>query len=240
MPVHVQHQQQDFALDALKADVARCRAGGCDAVAVQSGCGASSEDARRSAGRASRSSPACLSRPCSAQASFDGAAPRPTMPATFSVPARLAALLGAAVDEASAAARRLRTYSAPTPLGPWNLWADRDSRSMFMRLARRWAHGPRPAPRRCGTARRALRQIAPISAMGWMVPISLLANMTETRAGLRPDAPRAICSGYDPTFAVHRDEGDLKALLLQPLCSECSRAWCSTAEVMMWFLAPGL
>ena len=38
----------------------------------------------------------------------------------------------------------------------------------------------KPAPRRCGTRRRATRHSAPISAKGWMTPISLCAAMTET------------------------------------------------------------
>ena len=39
-----------------------------------------------------------------------------------------------------------------------------------------------PGPRRCGTARRVARHSAPISASGWITPISLWAAMTETSA----------------------------------------------------------
>ena len=74
----------------------------------------------------------------------------------------------------------LRQYMAPTPLGAWNLWPERESMSMLSRTtstltwptawtASVWKRMPRS------------RHSAPISRMGWRVPISLLAYMMVTR-----------------------------------------------------------
>ena len=151
------------------------------------------------------------------------AAPRPTMPATFSVPARLAALLCAAVDQVRQRGCPCGHRGRPRPWGRGIYGPERESRSMFMRLHVDGHDGPPPAPRRCGTARPASRQMAPISAMGWMVPISLLANMIGDQGGVRPDGRLAPASGSTRPFAVHREVGDLKALLLQPLCRCAAR-----------------
>ena len=49
-----------------------------------------------------------------------------------------------------------------------------------------------PAPRRCGPGCRAPRAIATTSAIGWMVPTSLLAHITEIRATLSGSRSTAV------------------------------------------------
>ena len=45
----------------------------------------------------------------------------------------------------------------------------------------------------------------------------IVGKHDRDKAGLRPDG-RSDLLRVDLAFAVHRDEGDLKAFLLQPLC----------------------
>jgi len=56
----------------------------------------------------------------------------PTMPGTFSVPDRMPRSCPPPCIWIARRTRgpRRRTYIAPTPLGPWNLWPDRLSRSI--------------------------------------------------------------------------------------------------------------
>ena len=56
----------------------------------------------------------------------------------------------------------------------------------------------------------------PISAMGWIVPISLLANMTEIRMVLSVIAALSAVDVHQP-FPAHGQVGDLEALTLEPL-----------------------
>ena len=112
------------------------------------------------------------------QASFNAAA-MPTMPGTFSVPA----LLPRSCAPPSMILVRIiprRAYSAPTPLGPWNLCPDIESISMCIAFTS-IATCPAACTASVWNRTPAAWQTAPISAMGWMVPISLLANMIVTR-----------------------------------------------------------
>ena len=114
-----------------------------------------------------------------AQASSRAAA-MPTMAGMFSVPARLPrswAPPSMRLDSGIPC----RAYSTPAPLGPWNLWAERDSRSIFCAFTSmdRW-----PAACTASVWNRTprSRHTAPISGMGRTEPISLLAYMMVTRA----------------------------------------------------------
>ena len=109
------------------------------------------------------------------------AAPNPAMAATFSVPARSAALLAAAADQRrrQCECRRART-SAPAPCGPPILCADERQRSapsasMSAGDAARRLH--RVDMQQC--RRRHARCRRP-RATGWITPVSLLASITET------------------------------------------------------------
>jgi hypothetical protein len=77
----------------------------------------------------------------------------------------------------------------------------------------------------------ALLAEAPISAMGWMVPTSLLASITETRMVLSVMAARRRSGST--TALVDVEVGDLEALLLQALAG-VEHALCSIFVVMMW------
>ena len=74
-----------------------------------------------------------------------------------------------------------RIQSAPAPFGPLNLCAESDSRSTPSALTSTGIL-PRSARRRCGTAPRAHARRCASSAIGWMVPISLFACITDTIA----------------------------------------------------------
>ena len=56
------------------------------------------------------------------------------------------------------------------------------------------------------------REILPISAIGWIVPISLLANMIETRTVLSVIAAPDVV-GIDPAVLVDRQVGDRRQAL---------------------------
>ena len=109
-----------------------------------------------------------------------------------------------------------RTYSAPTPFGPYILCADSDARSTlaFVDVERHLADAlhrvdveqRRPSP--CTTL--------PISSIGLTVPISLLASMIDTRIVLSVMAA-AHRLGADPAVLVDGQVGDLEALLLEAL-----------------------
>ena len=82
---------------------------------------------RPPAGRAAR--PSGQPPPRQPRLTASAAAPKPAMPATFSVPAARAALLAAAVDQRIADAGHRALISAPTPCGPPILCADSVIRS---------------------------------------------------------------------------------------------------------------
>ena len=113
-----------------------------------------------------------------AQASSIAAA-RPIMPGIFSVPARLPRSW-APPSIRLVRGRPLRTYSAPTPLGPWNLWPERLNISIFCAFTST-AIWPMAWTASVWNTTPFSLQILPISAMGSTEPISLLAYMVVTR-----------------------------------------------------------
>ena len=96
-----------------------------------------------------------------------------------------------------------RTYSAPTPLGPYILCAVMLARSTFMAstskstLAMPWTAS-------VWNSTPFSRVILPISASGCTVPTSLLANMTDTRMVLSVMAARTCSGEMDPSCATSR------------------------------------
>ena len=108
------------------------------------------------------------------------AAAAPTIPATFSVPARWPRSCSPPSIYVSGAHPR-RAYIIPTPFGPWNLCADIDKRSMFICFT---SIGNIPAA--CTASQwnstPSERHMLPISATGWIVPSSLFASITDTSA----------------------------------------------------------
>ena len=103
---------------------------------------------------------------------------------------------------------------------------------------RRRASCRRPGWRRCAAARPARWQSCPISASGWIAPISLLASMTETRIVSSRMASATCSSRMQPGPRVGR--------LARPAASVTSKPWrrsrssgsstegCSVATLTMW------
>src|ERR1035437_5653322 len=128
------------------------------------------------------------------------ASPKPTIPGTFSVPDRIPSSCPPPSICAVSLTRGfcLRTYSAPTPLGPYILCALTDIRSMW------------PASTLTGNLPNAWtasqwnstffsRQIAPIWRTGWITPISLLAYITLTKTVSGPIASRSSSRSTSPS-----------------------------------------
>ena len=80
------------------------------------------------------------------------AAAMPTMPAMFSVPARLPRSC-APPSMTFVRGMPRRAYSTPTPFGPWNLWRGKGEHIDVLRLYVDGRDGPPPAPRPCGRGR---------------------------------------------------------------------------------------
>ena len=78
------------------------------------------------------------------------------------------------------------------------------------------------------------RQILPISASGWMTPISLFTAMTETTTVLSVTAARSASRSIRPFFCTGR------YVTSKPCCSRwrqvSSTHLCSVTVVTMWFL----
>ena len=88
-----------------------------------------------------------------------------------------------------------------------------------------------PAPHRYGTARRATRHSAPISASGWITPISLCAAMTETSKVRSVDRGGEVVERRRGR-RLDRQVGDREALALQ--CGAASSTHlCSVGKVTM-------
>ncbi len=121
--------------------------------------------------------PASAARAASAAAQ---AAPKPAMAATFSVPARSAALLAAAADQRRGDMEVVASHQRAGALRAAELvrrQADQvgaERRSGCNRCARR------PARRRHAAAPLAAWTMAAMAAIGWMTPVSLLASITDT------------------------------------------------------------
>ena len=107
------------------------------------------------------------------------AAAMATIPATFSVPARLPRSWAPPSIRLNRG-MFFRQYRAPTPLGAWNLWPEMDSISMFI-FSTSMGMWPAACTASVWKGMPFSRHRAPISVMGCTVPISLLANMMVTR-----------------------------------------------------------
>ena len=107
-----------------------------------------------------------------------------------------------------------RTTSAPTPLGPPNLWALTDTRSAPARLARRRrATANACTASVCSTARGARsRTTAATSARGWIVPTSLLASITDTTRDVESSSASASASRSTTPRAVDADDPPAEVL----------------------------
>ncbi len=183
---------------------------------------------KRSRSPARRSDSAARMRPASS-----AAAPKATAPGTFSVPGRRSRSW--CPPNASGARRvPLRTYSAPTPFGAHSLWPLMLYRSAPSAVTSTGILPSACTPSTCsGTA--ASRAMRPISTIGWMVPSSLFACITEISTVSGRSAARTS-SGFttpaDPTFT---------RVTATPSRSNCahalSTAGCSMALVTTCFVA---
>ena len=110
------------------------------------------------------------------------ASPNPTTSGAATVPGRIPrSCVPPANNGSKRNPGRSRTYSAPIPLGPYILWAERLSRST-PRSSTSTSMRPTAWVASVWSAAPAARRIAEISASGWMTPISLLASMADTSA----------------------------------------------------------
>ena len=131
------------------------------------------------------------------------AAPKPTMPATFSVPARrLRSWAPPRTSGASGVPRR--TYRQPTPFGPYSLCAESVSRSTSSArtssgilppacTASQWTSAPRSCASRAA------------SGTGWSTPVSLLASITETTVAESASFARRSSRSSRPSSSDARD-----------------------------------
>ena len=147
----------------------------CTASPFRAECGISESPAiRRSLAALMRAAFSCILPAVSLSA-----AAIPTIEATFSVPARFPR---SCAPPSIKLVRRtpLFAYKKPIPFGPWNLCAEEESMSILSSctLIGTW---PTACTASVWNSTPRLRQIAPISRMGWIVPISLFANMIVTR-----------------------------------------------------------
>ena len=110
---------------------------------------------------------------------------------------------------------RRRTYSAPTPFGPYILCALIDARSTLSSLT---LNGTLPTACTASVWNRTPFSfaIAPISAIGWMTPISLLAAMMRDEDRLVGDRGAQLVEA-DAAVLLHRQIGDAVAVLLEAL-----------------------
>ena len=142
----------------------------------------------------------------------------PTVPATFSVPARRwRSWLPPWSCARSGVPRRI--HSAPTPLGPSNLWAEtatvsapREATSTSRYGAAWTASTWRWIPRRARTR-------SAISRTGWIVPTSLLASITATST-VRSSRSSSRASGSTRPVASTGTQATSK-----PHFARCSAAW---------------
>ena len=212
--LEIERDQQRLGLDAVEADVASCSGTRRSRIAVDGGARHDGEDAAlepiAQRGRLSRPT-----RPSCARASA-AATPSPAIAGTFSVPARrLRSCRPPVMCGISRTPRRI--HSAPMPFGPPNLCAGE------RRADRRRASGPTPescrptARRRCERRAPCARAIAASSAIGWIVPTSLLACITETSAvsrrhRLRRARRATACRARRPAATVTRPAAPLERL----------------------------
>ena len=185
--LEIERDQQRLGLDAIEADVGRVRHARL-ARAVDARCPAPRAGCPPRADRAARPD----ARPSSAilLAAIRAATPMPTMPGDVLGAGAAAALLPAAGQQRQHAHAALDPERADA-LRPVEL-VRRDRQQVDAeRLDVRSESCPPTAPHRCGTARRARARSRASSAIGWIVPISLLACMTETSAVSSVSASRS-------------------------------------------------
>ena len=196
-PFKVERDQQRLGLDAVEADV-RGVGHAQRRVAVDDGARHAGQDAGfETVAQARDVARAGLQlRPGDAGGRFPAPRwpPRSRCPPGGGAPARPPVV-------AATRRRPRRTQSAPTPCGPLNLWADSDRRSTPRRstsigilpidcTASVWNRAP------CSCA------IAASSASGWIVPISLLACMIDTRAVAGVSAASSVSGDTMPRLST--------------------------------------
>jgi hypothetical protein len=132
---------------------------------------------------------------------------------------------------------RLRTYKRSNAFGTVDL-VSREAHQVDLQLFD--VHRnlcPPPAWRRCAARRSRCLQIRPISASGWSTPISLLANITDTRHGVVADRHRPIDPGpaclSPPPRGDARSSGSLRTRSRASLVNGSKTARCSVTTLMM-------
>ena len=117
-------------------------------------------------------------------------------------------------------------YSTPIPFGPLNLCADKDSMSTWSSstLMGRW---PTACTASVWNNTPFCLHTAPISRIGWIVPISLLAYITVTSA-VSGRIAFSTCAGLTIPFSPTS-----RSVISKPSFSNffnvCKTAWCSNA-----------
>ena len=186
----VQQQQHGLALDALEAEahVAGQTVGRGRRSAAQCGIFAQPGDELVPQGRDLALS---VLLPYASQASRRAAAMPGDAAATFSVPARLPRSWAppSMRGRQGHALADIQQADAPRAV---ELVAGQGQHVDVHACPRRWAHGRQPAPHRCGTGRRVRGTPRRSRAIGWIVPISLLAYMTRHQAGILADGVRDL------------------------------------------------
>ena len=125
------------------------------------------------------------------------------------------------------------TYKTPVPFGPWNLWPDRESMSILSSLT---FTGTCPIAWTASVWKTTPFSLhtAPISLMGWTVPISLFAYMMVTRA-VSSRIAALTWSGVTIPFSC-TSKSSISNPSFSSLFNVCKTAWCSNAVDIMCFL----
>ena len=123
-----------------------------------------------------------------------------------------------------------RSSSAPMPYGPPTLWPVTVIASSPL-AAKSTRPGRTPGPRRSAAGRRTRAQRRRVRGSAKIVPTSLLAHITVTRAtssGSRSSASRSVC-GMHPAVGVDRQPLDpRRPRARRASATASSTAWCST------------
>jgi hypothetical protein len=187
----------------------------------------STPSTRRS--RSIRSRAALVSRPSTA---IRAAVAIPTAPATYGVPERMSRSCPPPCNNGIQVTSR-RSSNAPTPGGPPNLCA-----ATLIAESPLAANSTGSWPTACtaslcmGTPNSAA--IAASSAIGMMVPTSLLAHITDTSAtsSWLSSTSRSADADTEPSGAVGSQVTSAPSCSTSQ-CTESSTAWCSTSVVTM-------
>ncbi len=126
---------------------------------------------------------------------------------------------------------RRRTYSAPTPLGPYILWAESEARSTPSAST---SKGIRPTDWAASQWKRtpAARVMRASSSMGWTTPVSLLACITETSTVSGRSAARSRSGSSRPSRSTSRSVTSKPSR--SSARSESSTALCSVRQETRW------